>query len=78
MDLPQRNQPEDVLALGCRADERFAICRHDLAVIGIGKTQIQIETGFAGPVNGCFSADPGAESMDQPGEVRLLLPDQRG
>ena len=47
MDLAQRNQPEDVLAFSDRADKELAIRRHDIAVIGIGKAQIEI--GFPVP-----------------------------
>ena len=68
MDLAQRDQAEDLLAFSRRVDEQLPICSHDLAVVGIGKTQVEVEfPGFSGLVHGCFPADSGAESMNEPG-----------
>ncbi len=74
MDLAERNQAEDVLAFSDRADKQLPICSHDFAVVGIGKTQIEVGfSGFSGLVDGCSTADSGAESMNEPGKVLMLL-----
>ncbi len=74
MDLAECDEAEEVLAFSHRADKELPICRDDLAVIGIGEAEIEIGfSGFSGPVDGCFAADSGAESMNEPGKVRMLL-----
>ncbi len=78
VDLAQRNQAQDVLAFSYRADKRLPICSHDLPVIRIGKTQIEVEfPGFSGLVDGCSPADTGTESMNEPGKLDLC-PAQSG
>jgi hypothetical protein len=69
MNLPQRNQAQDLLTFAGRCDKKSAIGGHSLAVVSISKTEIQVEV--PGPVDGGSSAHASTESMDQPAEVRL-------
>ena len=64
MDLPQRHQAQDLLTVTGRRDKKSAIGGHGLAVVGIGKTEVQIEV--SGAVDGSSSAQASTESMDEP------------
>jgi hypothetical protein len=40
MDLPQRNEAEELLAFARRLNKKITIYGYSLTVVGIGKTQI--------------------------------------
>jgi hypothetical protein len=72
MNLAQRNQSQDVLAFGHGVDQQFPIGSHDLPVVRIGKTQIEIEfPGFAGVIDGCSPADSGTKPVHEPSQAGM-------
>jgi hypothetical protein len=52
MDLP--HQTQDLPTFAGRRNKKSSIGGHGLAVVGIGKTQIEIEV--SGPIDGCSSS----------------------